>query len=167
MQHAVIPARPLGLPVLHGANVAIRTTEEDDGVQCPHGQTECLGDIILLCAASVYPDPKINLGFTGCLIRDYQQIPKKELIQDCALEHGMSFDKLNDCMSEDNGAYGMGMLRESVTRSHDLNVTTSCTVRLNNETRCITDGGKFQNCEGGSKPEDLIHDIERLYRKGE
>lgn len=77
----------------------------------------------------------------------------------------MSFDKLNDCMSEDNGAYGMGLLRDSVTRSRDLNVSTSCTVRLDGKTRCVSDDGEFKDCEGGSKPADLIHDIEKLYKK--
>ncbi|KAF2708953.1 hypothetical protein K504DRAFT_433665 [Pleomassaria siparia CBS 279.74] len=141
----------------------IGKTTDDDGVQCMHGQTECLGNIIELCAASVYPDPKIYLGFTMCLSRDYPRIPQKELIEDCALEHGLEFEKLNECMSQEDGAYGMGMLRDSVTRSAKLNATTSCTVRLNGQTRCIADAGKFRDCEGGSKPEDLIKDINKLY----
>jgi len=148
-----------------GLTGAIRTTDEDDGVLCMHGQTECLGNIIELCAASVYPDPKLYLGFTGCLSRDYPHIPDKELIQDCALEHGLEFEKLNNCMSKEDGAYGMGMLRASVTRSADLNITTSCTVRLDNKVRCIADSGKFRDCEGGSRPEDLIKDINNLYNE--
>jgi hypothetical protein len=36
-------------------------------------------------------------------------------------------------------------------------------VRLDDKVRCVTDGGKFKDCEGGEKPEDLIRDIERLY----
>lgn len=128
-----------------------------------HGQTECLGNILELCAASEYPDPKIYLGFTMCLSRDYEQIPQKGLVQDCALEHGIDFDKLNHCMSKDDGAYGMGMLRESVQRSAKLNVTISCTVRLNDEKRCIRDGGEWKDCDDGSKPKDLINDINKLY----
>jgi hypothetical protein len=144
-----------------------RTTDEDDGVQCKHGQTECLGNILELCAASEYPDPKIYLGFTMCLSQQYQKIPKKELVEDCALEHGMDFDTLNDCMSKEDGAYGMGMLRTSVQRSADLNVTTSCTVRLDNKERCVLDGGKWKNCEDGSKPENLIRDINKLYKEAQ
>ncbi|KAF2188261.1 hypothetical protein K469DRAFT_566906 [Zopfia rhizophila CBS 207.26] len=140
-----------------------RTTEEDDGVQCKHGQTECLGNILELCAASVYPDPKIYLGFTMCLERNYKEIPKKELIEDCALEHGIDFEKLNHCVSQEDGAYAMGMLRDSVERSANLNVTKSCTVRLNNKLRCILDDGEYYKCDGGSKPEDLVRDIEKLY----
>ncbi|CAI6281529.1 unnamed protein product [Periconia digitata] len=140
-----------------------KTTEEDDGVQCKHGQTECLGNIVELCAAASYPDPKAYLGFTMCLERDYAEIPKQSFIEECALEHGLSFATLNDCMSKDDGAYGMGLLRESVRRSQALGVKLSCTVRLEGKTRCIRDGGEWSDCEGGSEPSDLIKDIEKLY----
>jgi hypothetical protein len=142
-----------------------RPTDEDDGVQCMHGQTECLGDILLLCAASEYPDPKIHLGFTMCLVRDYQLIPKQSFVEDCSLEHGISFETLNDCMSKDNGAYGMGLLRNSVSRSADLGIKISCTVRLDEKTRCIRDGGEWKECDDGSDPKDLIHSINELYMK--
>ncbi|KAF2494331.1 hypothetical protein BU16DRAFT_528437 [Lophium mytilinum] len=142
-----------------------KVTHDDDGVQCKHGQTECLGNIIELCAASVYPDPKIYLGFTMCLSKSYEDIPKKSLLEDCALEHGMDFDKINHCVSEDDGGFAMGLLRESVERSAELNVTKSCTVRLNNEVRCIRDDGAWSDCDGGSKPADLIDDINKLYQE--
>lgn len=100
-----------------------------------------------------------------CLERDYAQLPKQAFIEECALEHGMSFEKLNDCMSRDDGAYGMGMLRDSVTRSKDLGVSTSCTVRLDGKTRCVRDGGKWKDCgEGGSEPDVLIGEIKKLYQ---
>jgi hypothetical protein len=142
-----------------------RLTDEDDGVQCMHGQTECLGNIVLLCAASEYPDPKLHLGFTNCLINDYREIPRQGLIEDCALEHGLDFGVLNDCMSRDTGAYGMGLLRDSVQHSADVGVTTSCTIRLNNKVRCVHDGGKWKDCDDGSDPEDLIRDIHQLYKE--
>ncbi|EDU41950.1 GILT domain containing protein [Pyrenophora tritici-repentis] len=141
----------------------IGSLTEDDGVQCKHGQTECLGDIVMLCAASSYPHPKLYLGFTNCLITDYPEIPARSLIEDCALEHGLDFGELNDCMSKESGAYGMGLLRDSVKHSSDVGAGISCTVRLNDKVRCIADGGEWKNCEGGEKPEDLIRDVEKLY----
>lgn len=128
-----------------------------------HGQTECLGDIVELCAAAEYPDPKTYLGFTMCLEHEYREIPRQAFLEECALEHGMSFEKLNDCMSRDDGAYGMGLLRDSVTRSAKLGVSTSCTVRLDGKTRCVMDGGKWRDCEDGSEPADLIKSIKKLY----
>lgn len=132
-----------------------------------HGQTECLGNILMLCAASEYPDPKLYLGFSNCLITDYKEIPSQSLIEDCALEHGLDFGVLNDCMSKDSGGYGMGLLRDSVQHSKDVNVTASCTVRLDNKVRCIYDGGKTRDCDGRERPEDLIHDIEKLYNEAQ
>ncbi|KAF2451440.1 hypothetical protein P171DRAFT_347842 [Karstenula rhodostoma CBS 690.94] len=145
----------------------IGKTTEDDGVLCMHGQTECLGNILELCAAAEYPDPKIYLGFTRCLSLRYHEIPATSLIKDCALEYGIEFEKLNDCASRDDGAYGMGLLRDSVTRSADLGVKTSCTVRLNDKTRCVRDGGKWKDCEGGSDPENLVRDINKLYAEAQ
>ncbi|KAH8911432.1 hypothetical protein BR93DRAFT_965219 [Coniochaeta sp. PMI_546] len=93
---------------------------DNDGVACKHGPAECLGNIIELCAQQLYPDPKTYLGFTMCLTRDYKEIPQRSLIEDCALEHAINFDALNECATKDDGAYGIGMLRGSVRRSSNV-----------------------------------------------
>lgn len=93
-----------------------------------HGPAECLGDMVELCAADEYPDPKIYLGFTMCLTREYERIPERSLVEDCALEHGIVFEKLNECVSRDDGGYVVGLLRDSVERSERVGVRTSCTV---------------------------------------
>lgn len=79
-----------------------------------------MGNIIELCAQQLYPDPKTYLGFTMCLTRDYKEIPQRSLIEDCALEHAINFDALNECATKDDGAYGIGMLRGSVRRSSNV-----------------------------------------------
>ncbi|KAJ0335881.1 hypothetical protein COL922a_008651 [Colletotrichum nupharicola] len=99
----------------------IGTPTENDGIDCKHGPSECMGNIIELCAAHLYPDPKINLGFTMCLTREYQAIPERSLVEDCALEHAIDIKELNDCATQDDGALGLGMLRDSVRRSKDVN----------------------------------------------
>ncbi|KAI1811748.1 hypothetical protein GGS20DRAFT_85466 [Poronia punctata] len=95
----------------------IGVTTENDGVECKHGPGECMGNIIELCAHHLYPDPKIWLGFTMCLTKDYHLIPQRELVEDCALEHAVDFEKINECATRDDGAFGMAMLRDSVERS--------------------------------------------------
>ncbi|KAI1802779.1 hypothetical protein F4811DRAFT_381433 [Daldinia bambusicola] len=141
----------------------IGTPTENDGVDCKHGPGECMGNIIELCARNLYPDPKIYLGFTMCLTKDYKMIPQRELVEDCALEHAIDFEKLNDCAARDDGAVGMAMLRESVQRSADAGVTKSCTVRLNNEIYCIRDGGKWTDCTSGPGVNDLVIAVEKIY----
>ncbi|KAK0391108.1 LOW QUALITY PROTEIN: hypothetical protein NLU13_0610 [Sarocladium strictum] len=91
----------------------------NDGVDCKHGPSECLGNIIELCARELYPDPKANLGFIMCLTKDYRHIPERTLIEDCALEHALDFNALNECATRDDGGHGMSMLRNSVQRTID------------------------------------------------
>lgn len=134
-----------------------------DEVTCKHGPPECLGNIIELCAAEVYPDPKLYLGFVNCMTSEYQDIPQQELVRGCALEYGIDFQKLNHCISDEGN--GMELLRKSVERSQDNNVSKSCTVRLEGKVRCIRDGGKWYDCPGGSSVSDLVADIEKLYKE--
>ncbi|WYZ46050.1 hypothetical protein EsH8_IX_000275 [Colletotrichum jinshuiense] len=142
----------------------IGTPTENDGVDCKHGPSECMGNIIELCAAHLYPDPKINLGFTMCLTREYSAIPDRGLVEDCALEHAIDLKALNDCATLDDGGFGVGMLRDSVRRSKAAGVTKSCTVRLNEEIYCIRDDGQWKDCPHGAGVNDLVIAIEKLYR---
>ena len=142
-----------------------------------------MGNIVELCAASLYPDPMIYLGFTWCLTRDYKDIPQHDLMEDCALEHGIDLAKLDECAVRDDGGFGVGMLRDSVRRSTDVRlfidtlickkfaneylqagVTKSCTVRVNEEIYCIRYGGKWEDCPNGPGVNDLVIAIEKLYR---
>ncbi|KOS18383.1 Gamma-interferon-inducible lysosomal thiol reductase [Escovopsis weberi] len=92
----------------------------NDGVSCLHGPSECMGNILELCARELYPDPKINLGFVMCLSKDYQDIPDRSLIADCALEHAVSLEDLNECATRDDGAHGLELLHNSVKHSADV-----------------------------------------------
>ena len=107
---------------------------ETDGTDVPHVETDMLtgctfllglGNIIELCAQKLYPDPKIFLGFTMCLTKNYDEIPQRSLIEDCALEHAIDFDKLNQCATKDDGALGMALLKDSVKRSADVRIVPS------------------------------------------
>lgn len=139
-----------------------RVDPHSDAVSCMHGPGECLGNIILLCAQKLYPDPMIHLGFSNCMVSDYKEIPDRSLVENCAMEHGIDFAKINDCISDDDGE-GVGLLRDSVERSAENNVTKSCTVRVNGETRCIRDGGAWKECVGGSSVDELVRDIKKAY----
>ncbi|EME78638.1 uncharacterized protein MYCFIDRAFT_212440 [Pseudocercospora fijiensis CIRAD86] len=137
-------------------------TENDDGVECKHGQEECLGNIIELCAAEKYPDAKTYLGFTMCLTREYERIPERALIEDCALEHGLDMDQIQACTISKDGALSVDLLKASFNRSSSAGVTKSCTVRLDNKIRCIRDGGEWKDCPAGHSVDDLVKDILNL-----
>lgn len=99
-----------------------------------------------------------------CMARRYKDIPQRDLVMDCALEHGIDFPKLNQCVSRDDGSYALELLRHSFERSARANVTVSCTVRLGNQTRCVRDGGEWKECEQGSSVDALVRDINNQYR---
>lgn len=105
------------------------------------------------------------LGFTMCLSRHFEDIPDRDLVEDCALEHGISMEELNDCTVNENGALSVDMLKQSFNRSAGAGVTKSCTVRLNGKVRCIRDGGEWKDCDGGSSAIDLVADINAESKK--
>lgn len=136
--------------------------DTNGSVHCKHGPGECLGDIIALCAGDLHPeDPIISLGFSNCLVSSYSEIPSLDLVEPCAIEHGLSFDDLNACISE----YGKGLdlLQKSVERSQAAGVTKSCTVRLANKIWCIRDGGEWKECKHGSGVGSLVEEVKRVY----
>lgn len=54
------------------------------------------------------------------MIKDYEDIPQRSLIEDCALEHAIDFDSLSDCASQDDGGFGVDLLRSSIRRSSEV-----------------------------------------------
>ncbi len=144
----------------------IGKVDESDTVHCMHGSTECLGNMMCLCANKLYPNnTKISLGFTTCLIMHYERIPSRDLVESCALEHGIPFSEMNACISEEGR--GLDLLTESVKRSTKAGVTKSCTVRVGGEEWCIMDGGKWKECDRGHEVKDLVAEIERRYKANE
>ena len=133
----------------------------DDSVVCKHGPRECLGNSISLCTQELYGNSsKISLGFTNCLIKDYQKIPARELVQDCALEHAVDFEKVNKCLSEDGR--GDELLRKSVLASKERGVKLSCTVRLDEDVWCVRDGGEWKQCGShGPDVKTLVKEVQK------
>ncbi|KAL2222132.1 gamma interferon inducible lysosomal thiol reductase [Thermoascus aurantiacus ATCC 26904] len=178
-------------------SVSNKTSE----VECKHGPTECIGNMLILCASrlpfspdtssfpsssspastSSYPRmPTVRwLGFANCLISSYEEIPQRSLVEYCALEHGIDFDALNQCASQqedyegfdgegDTPLSGIALLRKSALRSQRLGVTTSCTVRLDESVWCVRDGGEWKDCVKngeGSKVSVLVDEVERLWKE--
>lgn len=138
--------------------------DSNDSVHCKHGATECLGNMLALCAINLYPhDPVIYLGFSNCLISTYSKIPSRELVEPCALEHGIPFEDLNACVSEEGK--GLDLLTDSIERSEAAGVKRSCTVRVDNQIWCVRDGGQWKDCPGGSEVNNLVKEVERLYEQ--
>ncbi|CRL21509.1 Gamma interferon inducible lysosomal thiol reductase GILT [Penicillium camemberti] len=170
-------------------------SKDSEEIECKHGPGECIGDMIMLCAANLpfppttdeaslpsqYPRTPIirSLGFANCLINDFARIPDREFVHHCALEHGIDFDALNKCASQQNDdpndgkdggppLSGIALLRESALHGEQLGVKISCTVRLDEVVWCIRDSGEWKNCAQngqGSQPSALIDQVEKLWKE--
>lgn len=46
-----------------------------------------------------------------CLTREYQKIPERALLEDCALEHGIDFERVNKCTSNNDGELAVKRLQ--------------------------------------------------------
>ena len=130
----------------------------NETINCMHGSTECLGNMLCLCAISLFPkNPVVSLGFSNCLILSYPQIPNRDLVESCALEHGIEFGELNSCISEEGK--GMELLESSIERSQHAGVRKSCTIRVREKIWCVRDGGKWVDCEHGNTVDDLVNAV--------
>ncbi|KAL8997210.1 MAG: hypothetical protein Q9169_003476 [Polycauliona sp. 2 TL-2023] len=163
LRDLVVPAMEQVVDKVNFTLSFIGSIDTNNSIHCKHGPGECLGDMLSLCAIDLYPDDAvIYLGFSNCLISSYGQIPSRGLVESCALEHGIAFEDLNACISEEGK--GLDLLMASVERSQAAGVKRSCTVRVNNKTWCVRDGGKWKDCPGGSDPKSLVEEVERLYQ---
>ncbi|KAL4946338.1 hypothetical protein BDV06DRAFT_208810 [Aspergillus oleicola] len=163
-------------------------SNQSSDVDCMHGPGECIGDMLMLCAANLPfpPDQESDrkgqtptvryLGFATCLISSYEEIPDRTLVEQCALEHGIEFDALNECVSQqddnpnkkqgDRPLSGIALLRESARHSAELGVRTSCTVRLDDAVWCVRDGGVWKDCAENTERSQvsvLVDEIEKLW----
>lgn len=163
LRDLVVPAMEKVFKVVDFRLSYIGSIDSSDNLHCMHGQTECLGNMLGLCAAELYSDDvKISLGFSTCMIMKYHEIPGAALVKECAMEHGVDFDKLNDCVSEEGK--GLDLLEASIRRSEAAGVKKSCTVRVGDEKWCVRDGGEWKDCEGGHQVDDLVGEIEKRWK---
>ncbi|KAJ5952633.1 uncharacterized protein N7479_011046 [Penicillium vulpinum] len=167
----------------------------NEEIACKHGPGECIGDMLMLCAANLpfppaadeaslpsqYPRTPIirSLGFANCLINDFARIPDREFVHQCAMEHGIDFDALNKCASQQSDdpndgndgrppLSGIALLRESALRGEQLGVKISCTVRLDDAVWCIRDSNEWKDCAQngeGSQPSALVDQVEKLWEE--
>ena len=164
LRDLVVPAMERVVDKVEFSLSYIGKVDDNDTIHCMHGATECLGNMLSLCANDLYPDnPKISLGFSTCLIMSYQRIPDRDLVTQCALEHGIPFGDLNACVSE--GGKGLDLLEASVQRSKQAGVGKSCTIRVQGQQWCVRDGGKWKDCDDGHEVSDLVAEVEHIFNE--
>ncbi|TGZ79239.1 hypothetical protein EX30DRAFT_342535 [Ascodesmis nigricans] len=149
----------------------------DGSLLCPHGATECLGDMLHLCAVELSsppsPPPVVEYStFTGCLLENYRSVGERQVVEGCVDENNKTrrgnatwgFEELNECVSDYAGDEGgPKLLRRSFDRSREAGVNRSCTVRIGGEVWCVRDGGEWVECPSEGSVQALVGEVERLW----
>ncbi|KAI5847566.1 hypothetical protein BZA05DRAFT_405219 [Tricharina praecox] len=173
LRSLITPALPSLLNISTLRLTFIGTAASGGGISCPHGPSECLGDMLHLCGAALSTPPmpapvERYWGFTTCLFDDYGRVAEEGFVKGCTERvkgAGWGFEELNACVSDLGPGGGQQLLHESVRRTQETGVKTSCTVRVAGRTVCVRDGGVWKQCEGGSRPEDLVRQVREAYER--
>ncbi|ORY07113.1 hypothetical protein K493DRAFT_202571 [Basidiobolus meristosporus CBS 931.73] len=144
-------------------NVHYIGDEKDGQLVCKHGEAECRGNKMQLCAKALYrwhQIPSVWYRFIQCQNEEYQEIGTNESLEYCALIKDLSYKRLKDCA---DGQYGTRLLNQSFTESKKKGISTSCTIEINQKVRCIHDS-TWKECDGGHEVEDFVRDICAAYK---
>ena len=130
------------------------------GIECKHGIDECVGNKQQLCAYELYHSNSLNwFSFINCINQDLFSIPSESISKKCASEWNLDYSSIQKCM---NSEYGQNLLNASVMTSVSRNVSTSCTVHIGGQLRCVHDGF-WKECTDGYQIEDFIKSICKDY----
>jgi len=129
---------------------------------CPHGPTECIGDIQQVCVEYLYRNlssvPSLTWwDFDVCQSQTRTQIPDNG--PSCAQNLSLSYPKINECV---NSTIGVDLVKASFNRTVAANQTISCTINLNQAFWC-QHNGNWVNCAEGTDAQSLVKAICKRY----
>jgi len=117
---------------------------EDDGngnFNCLHGDSECQGDIIELCAYNITvgtsPYGWWTMGL--CMQQDQDNIPGNA--QNCAQQAGLDWNKINSCVTS---GLGNKLFSESIQYCNQMGVSATPTININGQSY---EGGPDNNLQ--------------------
>jgi hypothetical protein len=163
--HLISPALEQISPLVNYTQSFIGTPTAS-GVACKHGPSECLGNMLHLCAAKLTAPSLDYLPFSRALLEEYGKVTDQDFIKSAAEKAGIDFDELNRCVSNIGPGGGMDLLVTSVERTEEAGVKKSCTVRVEGEVVCVRDDGQWKDCPHGSGVKDLVRLVKEAHQRG-
>ncbi|KAK9760897.1 hypothetical protein K7432_014634 [Basidiobolus ranarum] len=137
---------------------------ENGTFTCKHGEPECRGNRIQLCARKFYEyrtrDKYQYLDFINCQNEAYKQNGSNENLERCATKFGYNAKLIEKCADSQLGNY---LFTRTLAHTNSLDIKVSCTMHINHELRCIHDGG-LKYCPGGFTVTDFVRDICAKYK---
>ncbi|KAL7410882.1 hypothetical protein BDY24DRAFT_328181, partial [Mrakia frigida] len=132
------------------------------GVDCKHGELECIGNIQQLCTQSILEQDEW-WSFLHCQNYYSSRIGEPSLAAQCAKVVGFTWpgSDVEKCVE---GKLGKELLVKSVKEVKKWGVEKSATVMIGEERkiRCIHDG-VWKNCDDGHTVNDFVRTILKEY----
>ncbi|KAF8251617.1 hypothetical protein K440DRAFT_511176, partial [Wilcoxina mikolae CBS 423.85] len=162
--HLILPSLFQIAHLVNYTQSFIGTPVSGGGVACKHGPSECLGNMLHLCAASLTTPTLDYLPFSKTLLEDYEKVTDQEFVKSAAEKAGIDFEELNKKVSDIGPGGGMDLLLKSVERSEEAGVKRSATIRVEGEVVCVRDDEMWKECKYGDTVEDLVRVVKEAHR---
>jgi len=147
----------------------LNASEPKYGVTCKHGDQECAGNVHELCVSHHQRHLSTWWSWLQCLnMGGPERIGTVDAAVDCAEMSGIDWvtSGIRDCvMDRGDKSEGTQLLKESMERARLNEITRSCTIKVSGNTRCIRDGGRWYDCEGGSSPKEIAATIRKEWAR--
>ncbi|KAG8909838.1 hypothetical protein FRC00_009335 [Tulasnella sp. 408] len=149
----------------------LNSTAPKYGVTCMHGEIECEGNLQELCMTNHVSEVRNWWPWLECVnLAGRERIGHLGTAVDCAIMTGIDWieDGVRACVKGKEGESepeGVRLLQESVKKTADLGITTSCTILISGKKRCVRDDGEWKDCEGGSSAADLERSINEEWQR--
>lgn len=130
-------------------------------VSCMHGAKECEGNKQQLClrAALAPADSPRFLAALICHGAAGGDVTDAKRLQRCMADAGIGADAQAKALQCVSGTQGAALAAESAKDVEANGVKKSCTVFIDGAKKCIRDGGRWYDCEGGSEAHSFIKQI--------
>ena len=128
-------------------------------ITCPHGDSECVGDMQQLCAqlmANPVNGTRTWWDFSTCQSATRTSIPDNA--KACAAQVGLDYAAMSDCVS----SVGSNLLYYSAERSVAAKQGVSCTLTLNGAQWCQHDS-TWKGCSEGNDGASLTKAVCKRY----
>eukprot|EP01129_Flabellula_baltica_P010636 TRINITY_DN4511_c0_g1_i1.p1 TRINITY_DN4511_c0_g1~~TRINITY_DN4511_c0_g1_i1.p1 ORF type:complete len:209 (-),score=26.22 TRINITY_DN4511_c0_g1_i1:46-672(-) len=128
--------------------IATVDNSEPTGFKSLHGESEVIGDFYSLCAFHYYQQNYLWYKYVHCLNKEIRNIPNNA--QSCAMSCGLDHGLLNSCVHSD---LAKTLMRDSIQRTNQRNITWSPTIFINGEEYCKW---HMSDCKAGNNIANFI-----------
>ncbi|GBF92123.1 hypothetical protein Rsub_04470 [Raphidocelis subcapitata] len=138
-------------------------------VSCMHGEEECTANVYQACVARHAPAARNRewlMKFLICAwdggVASYDRGMVKTCLDKVGAKDAAMRSAVDACI---DGEEGKALARAHAAEVKARGIERSCTVAIEGVKRCVRDGGRWYDCEGGSEEGDFVASLCAAYAK--